>query len=77
MSEQQKPSKLELLDAFCQIFRAVTRPVVTVIFAAVIAQVVIDGIDAPQWFLGLASACILCWFGDRTVQHIKEKKEQS
>ena len=76
MSEQQKPPKSELLDAFCQIFRAVTRPAVTVIFAAVIAQVVIDGIAAPQWFLALASACILWWFGDRTVQHIKEKKEQ-
>jgi len=74
MSEQQKPPKSEFLDAFCQMFRAVTRPAVTVIFAAVIAQVVIDGIDAPQWFLGLASACILWWFGDRTVQHIKDKK---
>jgi hypothetical protein len=59
-----------------EIFRAATRPIVTVIFAAVIAQVVVEGIDAPQWFLGLASACILWWFGDRTVQHIKEKKEQ-
>ena len=76
MSEQQKPPKSELLDAFCQIFRAVTRPAVTVIFAAVIAQVVVEGIDAPQWFLSLASACILWWFGDRTIQHIKEKKKQ-
>jgi hypothetical protein len=74
MSEQQKPPKSELLDAFCQIFRAVTRPAITIIFAAVIAQVVIDRIAVPQWFLGLASACILWWFGDRTVQHIKEKK---
>jgi hypothetical protein len=62
---------------FLEIFRAVTRPAVTIIFAAVIAQVVIEGISAPQWFLGLASACILWWFGDRTAQHIKEKKEQS
>jgi len=74
MAEQQKPTKVEVLDAFCQIFRAVTRPAVTVIFAAVIAQVVIEGIAAPQWFLALASACILWWFGDRTVQHIKDKK---
>ena len=59
-----------------EIFRGATRPVVTVIFAAVIAQVVIDRIDAPQWFLGLASGCILWWFGDRTVQHIKEKKKE-
>jgi hypothetical protein len=77
MGDEQKPTKADFLDAFCQMFRAVTRPAVTVIFAAVIAQVVIDGIDAPQWFLALASACILWWFGDRTVQHIKEKKERS
>ena len=63
-----------LVEIFTNFFRAVTRPAVTIIFAAVIAQVVIDGIDAPQWFLGLASACILWWFGDRTFQHIKEKK---
>ena len=59
-----------------EIFRGVTRPAVTVIFAAVIAQVVIDRIDAPQWFLGLSTACILWWFGDRTVQHIKDRKEE-
>jgi len=56
--------------------RAIVRPAVTIIFAAVIAQVVVEGIAAPQWFLGLAATCILWWFGDRTVQHIKEKKEE-
>ena len=63
-----------LVEVFANFFRAATRPAVTVIFAAVIAQVVIEGIDAPQWFLALASGCILWWFGDRTVQHIKERK---
>ena len=88
MPEEQNSSSgktnLNLVTVFCNFFRAVTRPAVTVIFAAVIAQVVIEGIAAPQWFLALASACILWWFGDRTVQHIKtktptesgEKKEQ-
>ena len=55
-------------------FRAATRPVVTVIFAAVIAQVVVEGIDAPDWFIALATGIILWWFGDRTVKHIKERK---
>ena len=64
-----------LVEVFSNFFRATTRPAVTIIFAAVIAQVVVDGIDVPQWFLGLAGTCILWWFGDRTVQHIKEKKE--
>jgi hypothetical protein len=78
MAQQQNPDKIgtspTLLEVFTELFRAITRPAVTIIFAAVIAQVVIDRIDAPQWFLGLATACILWWFGDRTVQHIKEKK---
>ena len=75
-AQQNKPSST-LVGVFAEFFRAITRPAVTIIFAAVIAEVVIYGIDVPQWFLALASACILWWFGDRTVQHIKEKKEQS
>jgi len=55
------------------IFRKATRPVVTIIFAATIAQVVVEKIDVPEWFLGLAIPCILWWFGERTVSHIKEK----
>ena len=54
-------------------FRAATRPAVTVIFAAVIAQVITQEIDAPEWFIALACGVILWWFGDRTVSHIKEK----
>jgi len=54
-------------------FRATTRPVVTVIFAATIAQVVVEGIDAPDWFIGLAVPVILWWFGERTVTRAKER----
>lgn len=57
------------------IIRALPRPAISVIFAAVIAQVVVEKIDAPEWFLGLAGTCILWWFGQRTVDHIKAKKE--
>ena len=57
-----------------EFFRKATRPIVTVIFAAVIAKVVVEGIDAPDWFIALAATSILWWFGDRTRQHIKEKK---
>ena len=56
------------------VFRAVTRPIVTIIFAATIAQIVVDKIDAPEWFIGLAVTTILWWFGDRTATHIKERK---
>ena len=52
-------------------FRAITRPVVTIIFAAVIAQVVMEGIDAPSWFIGLAVTVIAFWFGERAGLRIK------
>ena len=55
-------------------FRAATRPAVTIIFAATIAQVVTQGIQPPDWFIGLAVPVILWWFGERTVTHITEKK---
>jgi len=54
-----------------QIIRAIARPAISVIFAAVIAQVVVEGIDAPQWFLALAIPCIVWWFGERAITHVK------
>lgn len=74
MPEEQNKSSPTLINVFTDLFRAVARPAVTIIFAAVIAQVVIDGIDAPQWFLALAIPCITWWFAERTVTHIKDKK---
>jgi hypothetical protein len=73
MSQEQNKSSPTLVEVFTNLSRAIARPAVTIIFAAVIAQVVVQGINPPQWFLALASACILWWFGDRTVQHIKTK----
>jgi hypothetical protein len=77
MSEQQNSSKgtssPTLVEVFTTFLRAATRPAVTVIFAGVIAQVVIQGIEPPQWFLALAGGCITWWFADRTAQHIKDK----
>lgn len=73
MLEGQNKTNPDLMTVFCNFFRAATRPIVTVIFAAVIAQIVIDRIDAPQWFLGLAIPCITWWFTERTLTHIKTK----
>ncbi|MCK4581198.1 MAG: hypothetical protein KAU10_07590 [Dehalococcoidia bacterium] len=54
-------------------FRAATRPAVTVIFAATIAHVVTQEIQAPDKFWALAIPIILWWFGERTVGHIKRR----
>jgi len=56
-----------------EITRAITRPAVTIIFAAVMAQAVIEEITLPQWFLSLAIPVISWWFIERTVIHAKEK----
>ena len=53
--------------------RTVTRPIISIIFTAVIAQAVTQGIALPEWFIALASAAILSWFGERTVNRIRGK----
>jgi len=58
-----------------RVARAVTRPIIAIIFAGVIAQLVVERIAAPDWFIyGLAMPCILWWFGERTITHIAERK---
>ena len=56
-----------------ELFRRATRPIVTIIFASVIAQVVVERIPAPQWFIGMAVTVILSWFTERTVKAVKGK----
>lgn len=60
--------------SFVEYVRALTRPIITVIFAAVIAQVVVEKITPPDWFLTLAIGTIGWWFVDRSVQHLKSSK---
>ncbi len=64
-----------LLSVFTEMLRAVARPVVTIIFTAVIAQAVVERTEVPQWFLALAIPCITWWFAERTVTHIVERKQ--
>ena len=54
-----------------EVIRAIARPAISVIFAAVIAQLVIEGITAPEWFLALAIPCITWWFAERAITHAK------
>jgi len=56
--------------------RALVRPIVTVLFAGVIAAVVIDQIDAPAWFLGVALPCITWWFGERALLRRSERNRK-
>ena len=60
-----------------EIIRALARPAISVIFAAVIAQLVIEGITAPEWFLALAIPTIVWWFGERAITHVKANSSKS
>jgi hypothetical protein len=75
MAQQSNKSSPSLVEVFTEMFRAIARPAVTIIFAAVIAQAVIQGISVPEWFLALAIPCITWWFAERTVTHISERKK--
>ena len=55
--------------------RAVTRPIVTILFATALIAGEFEGIDFSEWFVyGLAMPCILSWFGERTITRIRENK---
>lgn len=71
------PRNPTLVEVFTEMFRAIARPAVTIIFAAVIANAVIDRIEIPQWFLALAIPTITWWFAERTVTHIAERKHEA
>ena len=73
-SNKVKPTMDQVLQAMQELFRAIARPAVTIIFAAVIAEGVLGSVDFPQWFLGLAIPCITWWFAERTITHAREKK---
>jgi hypothetical protein len=57
-----------------EIFRAVVRPAITIMFGAAIVHLVTQGITPPTWFLSFAIPIITWWFGEKTLTHIKENK---
>jgi hypothetical protein len=71
---ERKPTKKDTIDAYSNLPRAIVRPVVTIMFAAVIAHAVTTGISLPEWFLALAIPLITWWFAERTVTHAHERR---
>lgn len=76
MAENQNKTNPSPLEALTELLRAFARPAVTIIFAAVIAQAVVEHIDVPEWFLALAIPCITWWFAERTITHRAERKKE-
>ena len=59
-----------------EFLRALPRPFITIIFCGVIAQVVVERIDAPEWFIGLSVTVIGYWFIDRSIQRRNKNKRR-
>ena len=57
------------------IIRALPRPAVTIMFAAVITQNVSEGVTPPGWFLSMAIPIIGWWFGERFWKHKNELEQ--
>ena len=55
--------------------RGITRPCISIIFAAVIAQVVVEQIPVSETVWAVLVVPIFWWFADRTREHIKKDKE--
>jgi len=49
------------------------RPIITFIFAAVIAQVIVEQIPIPEYQWLILVIPIGWWFRDRTIAHSKKK----
>jgi len=52
------------------------RPIVTFIFAGVIAQVIVEQIPIPEYQWLVLVIPIGWWFRDRTIAHSKKKLEK-
>jgi hypothetical protein len=74
VENEQKSTKKDTIDAYSNLSRAIVRPVVTILFAAVIAHAVTTGISLPEWFLALAIPLITFWFGERAYTHHAERR---
>jgi hypothetical protein len=75
VENEQKSTKKDTIDAYSTLSRAIVRPVVTILFAAVIAHAVTTGLVLPDWFLGLSIPLITWWFAERTVTHARESRK--
>jgi len=76
MGDETKATKPPFLAVFTNLFRAIARPAIAIMFAAGAVQMATQGVEAPEWFTRLLYICVLWYFGDRTVQHLREKKEE-
>ena len=55
-----------------EFIRSITRPIISIIFAAVIAQVITQQIPISEWQWAVLVIPILWWFGDRTYHRVKD-----
>ena len=57
------------INPILEIIRGSARPIISIIFAAVIAQVVIERIPVPEPVWAILALPIIWYFGERAVRH--------
>ena len=63
-----------MINDIVTFIRGCVRPVISIVFACILAQVITEQIPIPPIQWALLSGVILWWFGERTVSAIKEGK---
>jgi hypothetical protein len=56
-----------------ELIKAVTRPFIIVWGFSVYGVCILSGLDAPTLLVGLVTAVIVEYFGERAVKRLKEK----
>lgn len=64
------------MNPYVEIIRAIPRPAISVMFAALIVQKASEGVTPEPWFLSLAIPIILSWFGQKIWERVKEKQNE-
>ena len=62
-------SRSKEMNPVLEIIRGSARPLISIIFAAVIAQVVIERIPVPEPVWAILALPIIWYFGERAVRH--------
>jgi hypothetical protein len=60
-----------------EFMRGMVRPIVTLLFTVSLIVIVTEGIQAPEWFIGLGSGCVVWWFSDRTINKVKKEDKDA
>lgn len=60
-----------------EIIRALTRPVLTLTGLVGLIIMLLTGASVPEYYIIIVAGMLAWWFGERTVRHIEEDKNEN